>query len=303
MRPKEVPLGCMDTLMAAAPRAVTRIIDSHLATVGEGLSVRRVLPDHGVRSVGPWVFLDHFGPQLTKASSRGVPPHPHAGIETVSYLLEGGMAHRDSAGHQGIVDAGGAQWMTSGRGIVHAEQPVSSSGEDTFMLHGVQLWTTLPRALKMMEPAYQNLSSSSIPVVEGDGVKVRVIGGDFEAVQSPAKTLMPLFAWHVTVQPGKEFVTPVPELFEAGAYVLAGEGTSGSDRTQIRIGQLAIFAQGDRIGVNNTSDAPLDLLLLGGAPAEGPLVFHGPFVMNSVEQIRYAERAYMTGRMGSLAQD
>jgi len=180
---------------------------------------------------------------------------------------------------------------------------VSASGEDTFMLHGVQLWTSLPRALKLMEPAYQNLPSSSIPVVEGDGVKVRVIGGEFEAVQSPAKTLMPLFAWHVTVQPGKEFTTPVPEFFEAGVYVLAGEGTCGSDRTQIRIGQLALFTQGDRIGVANTSDAPLDVLLLGGAPAEGPLVFHGPFVMNTVEQIRYAERAYMTGRMGSLAQN
>jgi redox-sensitive bicupin YhaK (pirin superfamily) len=293
----------MNSLMASAPRAVARIIDSQQTTVGDGLNVRRALPDHGVRSVGPWVFLDHFGPQLTKASSRGVPPHPHAGIETVSYLLEGGMAHRDSAGNQGIVDAGGAQWMTAGRGIVHAEQPVSSAGEDPFMLHGVQLWTTLPRALKMIEPAYQNLSSSSIPVVEGDGVKARVIGGVFEAVKSPANTLMPLFAWHVTLQPGQEFMTPVPELFEAGAYVLSGEGRCGSDRAQIRIGQLAIFGQGDRIWVTSTSDAPLDFLLLGGPPAEGPLVFHGPFVMNSVEQIRNAERAYMTGQMGSLADD
>jgi quercetin 2,3-dioxygenase len=292
----------IDRTVETPGATVTRIIDSHFENVGAGLKVRRALPDHDLRSLGPWVFLDHYGPKATDAGDRGVPPHPHAGIETVSYLLEGGMAHRDSAGHEGIVDAGGAQWMTAGRGIVHAEQPVSPEGAKQFTLHGVQLWTTLPRALKMTAPRYQNLAAKALPVVERNGATVRVIGGDFDGARSPAATLMPLFVWHVSLQPGKRFATQVAESFEAGAYVLKGEGDFSPGANKIKVGQLAVFAPGGRIEFANASGETLEVLVLGGASAEGPLLFHGPFVMNSVEQIRYAEKAYMTGQMGSLAE-
>jgi redox-sensitive bicupin YhaK (pirin superfamily) len=213
----------------------------------------------------------------------------------VTYLLEGRNEHRDSAGHHGIVSAGGAQWMTAGRGVVHSEHPLDT------VQHGIQLWTTLPRALKQMEPRYQRIDAGMIPRVAHDGVTVRVIGGEFEGTKGPAETLMPLFLWHVALAPDARFEASIPATFEAAAYVVAGEGSFDGAEAKATTGQLVIWNEGDgSLVARNAGSKPLDLLVLGGAPAEGPLVFHGPFVMNSVEQVRAAEVAYRTGRMGSL---
>src|SRR6202158_265700 len=135
-------------LQKAPQRSVERIVESHVAPVGT-FTVRRALPNPDHRAIGPWVFLDHFGPYRANPGVDGVGAHPHAGIETVTYLLSGRNEHRDSAGHRGIVSAGGAQWMTAGRGIVHSERPLAQS-EAELTVHGIQLWTTLPRALKSM---------------------------------------------------------------------------------------------------------------------------------------------------------
>lgn len=292
---------------AASFRTVTRLIDAQRTTVGEGLNVRRALPDPETHSVGPWVFLDHFGPQLNKSSSRGVPPHPHAGIETVTLLLEGGMKHRDSAGNEGAVFAGGAQWMTAGRGIVHAEQPFGNGSSDDYILHGVQLWTTLPRALKMMTPRYQNLDAASIPVVKGEGWQARIFAGEFESGtqtrNGPAQTQMPMFLWHLTLDPRAQFTAASPAGMEAAVYVISGNVEIGVPIRNAAVGQLAVLDQiRNGIIVANASDVSAEVLILGGVAAEGPLVFHGPFVMNSIEQVRSREKAYMTGEMGSLAE-
>ena len=291
-----------------------RVIDSQWANVGDNLKVRRALPAPQQNSLGPWVFLDHFGPMPTDPCGQGVPAHPHAGIETVTYLLEGGMAHRDSAGHEGRVEAGGAQWMTSGRGIVHAERPFDPAGnknEAEFTLHGMQLWTSLPRALKMMPPRYQRIEAKDVPSVETNGVIVRVIAGESNGLRGPAEVLMPLFLWHVALQPGAQWQGQLPAGMEAGVYVMVGEISVGGDDSKLRVGQLGIFrdnagenagTESDSITFGNNGNRLAHIMLLGGAPAEGPLVFHGPFVMNSVEQIRYAEKAYMTGQMGSLTE-
>jgi redox-sensitive bicupin YhaK (pirin superfamily) len=278
-----------------ALRRVDRVVDSQVAPVGS-FTVRRALPARDRHSVGPWVFLDHFGPYKSKPGVDGVGAHPHAGIETVTYLLEGRNEHRDSAGHHGIVGAGGAQWMTAGRGVVHSEHPLDT------VQHGIQLWTSLPRAQKLMEPRYQRIDASSIPKIERNGATVRVIAGSFDTVQGPAQTLMPLMLWHVTVPASARVELAIDEHFEAAAYVVEGEGRFGADDAVIaRQGQLAILGEGGAaLPVENASSRPLELLVLGGAPAEGPLVFHGPFVMNSVEQVRAAEVAYRTGRMGAL---
>ena len=278
-------------------RTVERIVKSQEAPVGT-FTVRRALPDRQRHSVGPWVFLDHFGPFRVTPGKDGVGAHPHAGIETVTYILSGRQQHRDSAGHTGIVAAGGAQWMTAGRGIVHAETPMPLD-EAQHTLHGIQLWTTLPRALKSMAPRYQNLAAESVPVVERPGATVRVIGGELAGARGPGEALMPLVLAHVTLAPGAEFTDPASPGFEMAAYVIEGEGTFDGKRAGT--GELVLWsAEGGEIGFGNSSGAPLDVLLLGGAPAEGPLVFHGPFVMNSVEQVRAAEVAYRTGRMGAL---
>lgn len=283
-----------------ATRAVERVVASQVAPVGT-FTVRRALPDRHRHSVGPWVFLDHFGPFRVKPGHDGVGPHPHAGIETVTYLLSGRQEHRDSAGHTGIVNGGGAQWMTSGRGIIHAETPKPLT-EEEHTLHGIQLWTSLPRLAKQNAPGYQNLTADSVAVANGAGYTVRVVGGELAGVKGPAKTLMPLVVAHVTLAAGARFGTAVPGDFEIAAYVIAGSGDFGG--TSAHAGELVIWeGSEERIAFANAAEAPLDVMVIGGTPAEGPLVFHGPFVMNNAEQVRAAEVAYRTGRMGTLAEE
>lgn len=284
---------------------MSRVIDAHWANVGDNLKVRRVLPDVAKKSLGPWVFLDHFGPMPTDPRGQGVPAHPHAGIETVTYLLEGGMAHRDSAGHEGRVEAGGAQWMTSGRGIVHAERPFGANVDDEFSLHGMQLWTSLPRALKMMPPRYQRIDARDVPSLQANGATLRVIAGECNTLRGPAEVLMPLFLWHVALDPGAQWRGELPAGMEAGAYVMAGNVSVGESPSTLNVGQLGIIAENALAGseailLRNDGALQTHIMLLGGAPAEEPLVFHGPFVMNSIEQVRAAEKAYITGQMGSL---
>ena len=285
------------TTVAERTRAVERVVQSQMAPVGT-FSVRRALPDRSRHAVGPWVFLDHFGPFRVTPGKDGVGAHPHAGIETVTYLLSGRQEHRDSAGHVGIVAANGAQWMTAGRGIVHAEKPRPLS-EEEHTLHGLQLWTTLPRALKSMAPRYQNLTADTVPVVTRDGATIRVVGGELAGVKGPGEALMPLVIAHVSLDPGARLEAPVPGDFEMAAYVIGGEGRFGGD--DAGTGDLVIWEGGEpAIAFANAGAGPLEALVIGGAPAEGPLVFHGPFVMNSVDQVRAAEVAYRTGRMGTL---
>jgi redox-sensitive bicupin YhaK (pirin superfamily) len=287
-------------LQAAASRPLERVIGSQEAPVGT-FTVRRALPARERHALGPWVFLDHFGPLRVRPGEDGVGPHPHAGIETVTYLLSGRQEHRDSAGHTGLVGAGGAQWMTAGRGIVHAEYP-RPEREDEHVLHGVQLWTSLPRLQKLAEPAYQRIDAEAIPEVRAGGVAVRVIAGDYAGRSGPAQVRMPLLLWHVTLEPRAVFEADVPASFEVGAYVVDGRARVPASGRDLARGDLAVWG-GDatRIGLENAGDVPLHAMVLGGAPAEGPLVFHGPFVMNTVEQVRAADVAYRTGRMGTLA--
>jgi redox-sensitive bicupin YhaK (pirin superfamily) len=286
-------------LQKTGARAVEGVIDSEIAPVGT-FTVRRSLPARERHAVGPWVFLDHFGPHRAVPGQDGVGPHPHAGIETVTYLLSGTNEHRDSAGHHGIVGRGGAQWMTAGRGIIHAER-AAGNGEEP--MHGIQLWTSLPRLQKQAAPDYQRIDAAAIPRVERGGTSVRVIAGAYGSAQGPARTRMPTFLWHVTLAPGAGLETALPSGYEAALYVV--EGTAAADEeTTVEAGQLAVWGNGaEPIAFSNVGTAPLEAMVLGGAPAEGPLVFHGPFVMNSVEQVRAAEVAYRTGRMGTLAED
>ena len=286
------------TLEKQALRGVEHVAQSQVAPVGT-FTVRRALPFRDRHSVGPWVFLDHFGPFRVKPGEDGVGAHPHAGIETVTYLLSGRNEHRDSAGHTGVVAAGGAQWMTAGRGIVHAEHPLAEN-EGELTMHGIQLWTSLPRALKLMAPRYQRIEAAAIPEVVSNGVRARVIAGELAETKGPAATLMPTFLWHLRLDAGATFEAPIPGGQEAGVYVIGGEARVGVG-TRVAAGQLAVLVGTEgALAVENEGEGALDVMVLGGAPAEGPLVFHGPFVMNTVDQVRAAEIAYRTGRMGSL---
>ncbi len=284
-------------------RNIEQIIHAHIVPVGT-FTVKRALPDLNRQSVGPWVFLDHFGPFRVKPGEDGVGPHPHAGIETVTYLLSGRNEHLDSAGHRGIVGPGGVQWMTSGRGIVHAEYP-RPENEAEMMQHGIQLWTTLPRALKGMAPRYQRIDCDAIPAVLVRGATVRVIAGQFSSAEGPASgpanVLMPTLLWHLSVDAQADIKVKIPAGYEVAAYVMDGVGAFSKNAQRVTAGALVVYENNDgEVGVRNVGTTSLELMLLGGAPAEGPPLFHGPFVMNTVEQIRTAESAYHSGVMGSI---
>ena len=299
--------------MKNVSRKIDRVIQAHIASVGT-FTVKRALPDHQRKSIGPWVFLDHFGPFRVKPGEDGVGPHPHAGIETVTYLLSGRNEHTDSAGHRGIVGPLGAQWMTSGRGIIHAEYP-RPENEAELTQHGMQLWTTLPRDKKLMAPRYQRIDANDIPTIKRDGVTVRVVAGDYEHATGPASVLMPTLLWHVTLAVNATFTAPVADGHEVAAYVIGGTGAFSDGLQRLGVGALVVYQDAENaqhsddptgegefseIAFRNSGATPLDVMVLGGAPAEGPLVFHGPFVMNSIEQVRQAERAYHAGEMGVL---
>jgi redox-sensitive bicupin YhaK (pirin superfamily) len=280
-------------------KSVERVIQSHIAPVGT-FTVRRALPDRARQSVGPWVFLDHFGPFRVKPGEDGVGPHPHAGIETVTYLLSGRNEHLDSAGHRGIVGPLGAQWMTSGKGIVHAEYP-QPENEAEMTQHGLQLWTSLPKAMKLMPPRYQRIDAEAIPTITRDGAAVRVIAGNFDGNAGPADVLMPTLLWHVNLQAGRTFEAEIPQGFEVASYVMGGTGAFSDGLQRLGVGSLVVYGNDDGVvRFSNNATTPLDVMLLGGAPAEGPLLFHGPFVMNTVEQLRNAEMAFRNGEMGAL---
>jgi hypothetical protein len=277
-------------------RALAALVDARPAPVGD-INVLRALPVQARQSIGPWVFLDHFGPFRVTDRDEGVPPHPHAGIETVTYLLSGSNQHRDSAGHEGIVRAGGAQWMTAGRGIVHAERQLATPGDD--IVHGLQLWASLPRDRKLTPPRYQRIDAEDIPSVRQNGSEVRVIAGPLGDVSGPAQVFMPTLLWHVHVLARAKFSATVPDGFEVALYVAEGAGEVGS--LVVQRGQLAVFSGTAGPIAFGAGAQGLNAIVLGGAPAEGPLVFHGPFVMNSREQVWAAERDYLAGRMGTLA--
>jgi redox-sensitive bicupin YhaK (pirin superfamily) len=287
----------MSTILESRTRGVERVLGSQVAPVGT-FTVRRALPARDRHSIGPWVFLDHFGPFKVTPGHDGVGPHPHAGIETVTYLFSGRNQHRDSAGHTGIVSAGGAQWMRAGRGIIHAERPLAEN-EAELTMHGVQLWTSLPRLAKLGAPRYQRITAEGIPGRTREGVHLRVIAGTLDALAGPAEVLMPLVLAHARLEAGARFTFDGPAGFEMGAYVV--EGAIASADAKAGAGELIVFDVGEgAISIANTGVSSADVMLLGGTPAEGPLVFHGPFVMNTVEQVRAADVAYRTGRMGTL---
>jgi hypothetical protein len=214
--------------------------------------------------------------------------HPHRGIETVTYMLEGATAHRDSLGNQGVIGPGDVQWMSSGRGILHEEMPRRS---ENGAIYGFQLWVNLPSHLKMSEPRYQEVSSSTIPTYEKDGVKIRVVAGTVGGVTGPVQDIAaaPLYM-DVQLGPAKEWTFDIPSGHTTLAYVFEGEGVFSSDPSSssgqtVDAVHLIKFNDGDHISVK-TENMPVRFMLIAGAPFREPIVPYGPFVMNTMEEIK-----------------
>ncbi len=277
--------------MSNLPRTVSQIIDPQLVIEGAGVLLRRSFGPNRANLYDPFLLFDHFAfNDPLEGPIRGFPTHPHRGIETVTYILEGNVRHRDSLGNAGVIGPGDVQWMTSGRGILHEEMP--RRGPDG-VIDGFQLWVNLPAAQKMSQPRYQEVTAASIPTVEANGVKVRLVAGEYGGIRGPVTEIAarPLYM-DVTLAAGAEFCLPVPEGHAAIAYIFEGEGLFGLDAAgqgaSIQAARMAVFDDGDHLRAQAGSGAAVRFMLMAGGPFKEPIFPYGPFVMNTQEEIQQA---------------
>jgi redox-sensitive bicupin YhaK (pirin superfamily) len=210
--------------------------------------------------------------------------HPHRGIETVTYMLDGATAHRDSLGNSGVIGPGDVQWMTSGRGILHEEMPRRS--ETSGVIYGFQLWVNLPAAQKMGQPRYQEVSAETIPTVRKDGATIRLVAGEIDGVRGPVTEIAasPLYM-DVKLDPASRFVLPVPSGHTVLSYVFEGSGRFGADGETVTAVRMVEFGDGDQVEVQAEAEG-VRFMLIAGAPFKEKIVPYGPFVMNTVEEIQ-----------------
>ena len=263
-------------------RAITQIIQPQYVIEGAGVLLQRSIAPKKSNEFDPFLLFDHFAfNNPAEGPIRGFPMHPHRGIETVTYMLDGSTNHRDSLGNSGLIGPGDVQWMTSGRGILHEEMPRRGPSGN---IYGFQLWVNLPAKLKMTTPRYQEVSASTIPTYEKDGMKIRVVAGPIHGVTGPVTEIAasPLYA-DVELAPDTEFIQPVPEGHTVIAYVFEGEGLF-ADQT-IESVKLLQFGEGDSIRVK-TENSSVRFMLIAGAPFREPIAPYGPFVMNTMEEIQ-----------------
>ncbi|MFP2931797.1 pirin family protein [Pyxidicoccus sp. 3LG] len=258
--------------------------------------VLRALPRVELRRVGPFVFCDQFGPSPSVAGVMDVPAHPHVGLQTVTYLFSGQLRHRDSLGTVQDIRPGDVNWMTAGRGIVHAEAVYTGPGAQP--LHGVQTWVALPREHRQTEPAFLHVPSTQLPLLETDGARVRVIAGRLADDVSPVSTFQPLTYLDVELSPGAEVSLPVEEAHALAVYVAQGEVLIGG--TAVAQGVLAHLDDGAST-LSLRSEQGTRLLVLGGTPLPEPLVIWWNFVVDSVAEGRARLADWEAGRFPSLA--
>lgn len=261
------------------------------------LVTRRPLPGPGLPQVDPFLFLNHHGPQTYRPGNNGLPfgPHPHRGFETVSFILEGEMAHLDSGGHESVIRAGGVQWMTAGSGLIHAEISPASFKRDGGPLEILQLWVNLPGRLKMTKPAYTGLQREDIPAIPVEGGTVNLISGTFAGRQGPFESLTDVAMMTIELEAGAKVDLPAPTGRAVFFYVVAGAPTANG--TPIKPHHLATFGnEGDTIIVE--TEAPATILYGHADPIGEPVVSHGPFVMNTREEIVRAIEDYNAGLFG-----
>jgi redox-sensitive bicupin YhaK (pirin superfamily) len=263
-------------------RTISKIIQPQTAIEGAGVRLLRSISPRVSNEFDPFLLFDHFAfNDPLEGPIRGFPYHPHRGIETVTYMLEGSTAHRDSLGNEGLIGPGDVQWMSSGRGILHEEMPRRGPSGN---IYGFQLWVNLPSQLKMSEPRYQEVTAATIPTYEKDGVKIRVVAGAVENVTGPVTDIAasPLYM-DVELAPASEWQFPVPEGHTLITYVFEGEGVfSGETISAVK---MLKFGDGDHLAVK-TENNPVRFMLIAGAPFKEPIVPYGPFVMNTLEEIQ-----------------
>ncbi|HVZ29802.1 MAG TPA: pirin family protein [Asticcacaulis sp.] len=276
-------------------KPVLRLHGAYRDDIGD-LVTRRPLPNHGLDHIGAFLFLNHHGPQVYGANNRGLPfgPHPHRGFETVTFILAGELAHRDSAGHESIITEGGVQWMTAGSGIVHEEVSPERFKRVGGPMEILQLWVNLPARLKMSEPGYTGVQQPEIPAITADGVTVNLISGEWGGQKGPIPSLTGIFMTTLALQPGGKIAFDGLKDRDVFAYVARGEANVNG--TPVKLWHLVELGAGDQVEITAATDA---VLLFGHAePLREPIVAHGPFVMNTVQEIHQAYDDYRAGKFG-----
>jgi redox-sensitive bicupin YhaK (pirin superfamily) len=262
--------------------------------IGE-LHTWRPLPNDEIQQIDPFLFLNHHGPQVYPPGNRGLPfgPHPHRGFETVTFIVEGSLTHRDTAGHESVIAAGGVQWMTAGRGLEHEEVSPPEFLERGGPLEILQLWINLPARLKFTEPRYVGLQKDEIASFENGGVTVNLISGDWSGHRGPIASLTDVHMMTVAVNAGSRIVLPAPRGRNVFFYIVRGTLTPALPAFHL----IDWNDDGDEIEVEAIEDA---FVLFGHAKPYGePVVAHGPFVMNTREEIVQAIRDYQMGKFGA----
>ena len=266
-------------------RPISQIIEPQFAMEGAGVLLRRSIAPRPSNEYDPFLLFDHFAfNDPLEGPIRGFPMHPHRGIETVTYMLDGATAHRDSLGNSGVIGPGDVQWMTSGRGILHEEMPRRS--ETSGVIYGFQLWVNLPAAQKMGQPRYQEVSAETIPTVRKDGATIRLVAGEIDGARGPVTEIAasPLYM-DVRLDPASRFGLPVPSGHTVLAYVFEGSGRFGADGETVAAVRMVEFGDGDQVEVQAEAEG-VRFMLIAGAPFKEKIVPYGPFVMNTVEEIQ-----------------
>ena len=292
-------------------RPVRSITTGHLGYEGEGFPVVRAFTGVCVEDLDPFVHMDQLGEvEYQPGEPRGTNWHPHRGFETVTYMIDGRIAHQDSHGGGGMISDGATQWMTAGSGILHIETPPADIVESGGLFHGIQLWVNLPRKDKLTPPRYQAIEGNQVRLLSSDdgGALVRVIAGDIDGHTGPGATRTPITLVHSSIAPGAQLNIPWDRNFNALVYILSGRGTVGPLGQPIRQGQLAVLGAGDRMSVTaeptqDSHRAALEVLLLGGKPIRETVFQYGPFVMNSKAELIQAIEDYQAGKFGTIPPD
>ncbi len=283
-------------------RKIKKVHKAVSAPIGD-LITYRALPTHEVEYIDPFLFLNHHGPQTYGPNNRGLPfgPHPHRGFETLTFILEGDIMHQDTGGGKSVIEKGGVQWMTAGSGLIHAEVSSDKFKREGGPLEILQLWFNLPAKYKMVTPSYTGLQQDQIPTATEDNgkVKVHVISGEWQDVKGPIDSLSGIFMSSIDLEEGSSFTAQVPTSRNIFFYVVRGKVTVNGQA----VGKLHLveFEQaGEGIHVQASEEA---LILFGHAiPFNEPVVSHGPFVMNTEQEIQEAFRDYQAGKMGNWSE-
>ena len=288
-------------MTSAETRSLTSLVNSVDTLEGAGFRVRRPFPTTRLDHLGPFLLLDEMGPSDNgPGEAKGAPDHPHRGFETVTYMIEGEIEHKDSVGNKGLIRPGDVQWMTAGAGIVHSEMPSSKILAEGGRIHGFQLWVNLPASAKMRRPRYQDLTFDDFPVVDLDSGRAVVISGSAFGAAGPADTHIPITYVHLSLQAGGKTSFPLERTVVAFMYAFRGRGTVGVPEVPIAAGDAAIFDLGSGAVTVRAGEPGLDLMIGTGPVLDDPVVRYGPFVMNTRAEIAQAIHDFQSGQMGSI---